>query len=156
MIIISKISVIFDNHLHLRREGRFLEAVKDFYKDGGTHFVLCQLPMTNLVIRNKCYRSSIWRPGRMVFLPIRALRQVAAIRAVRRHRPKALNRQGVLVDILPPPVQDPAVGQQGGVELVDVVDRNRIRVASVSIHDMQNVDAAVETRHKTVRASRRE
>ncbi len=47
--------IIFDNHLHLRRDGRYLEAVKEFKKSGGTHFVLCQLPMTNLVIRTKSY-----------------------------------------------------------------------------------------------------
>jgi TatD-related deoxyribonuclease len=49
--------IIFDNHLHLRRNGRFLDAIKDFKKAGGTHFVLCQLPMTNLVIRDKSYDS---------------------------------------------------------------------------------------------------
>ena len=49
--------MIFDNHLHLNRQGRFLDAVKDFKKAGGTHFVLCQLPMTNLVIRDKSYKS---------------------------------------------------------------------------------------------------
>ncbi len=48
---------MFDNHLHLNRAGRFLDAVKDFKKAGGTHFVLCQLPMTNLVIRDKSYES---------------------------------------------------------------------------------------------------
>jgi len=49
--------IIFDNHLHLRRDGRFIDAIKDFKKAGGTHFVLCQLPMTNLVIRDKSYES---------------------------------------------------------------------------------------------------
>jgi len=49
--------ITFDNHLHLRRDGRFLDAIRDFKKAGGTHFVLCQLPMTNLVIRDKSYRS---------------------------------------------------------------------------------------------------
>ncbi len=55
--------IIFDNHLHLRRDGRYLEAVKEFKKFGGTHFVLCQLPMTNLVIQNKsyltCYKETL-------------------------------------------------------------------------------------------------
>ena len=50
-------AVVFDNHLHLNRAGRFLDAVKDFKKAGGTHFVLCQLPMTHLVIRDKSYES---------------------------------------------------------------------------------------------------
>ena len=49
--------IIFDNHLHLRRDGRFIDAIKEFKKSGGTHFVLCQLPMTDLVIRNKSYKS---------------------------------------------------------------------------------------------------
>jgi TatD-related deoxyribonuclease len=47
--------IIFDNHLHLRRDGRYLEAIKEFKRSGGTHFILCQLPMTNLVIRDKSY-----------------------------------------------------------------------------------------------------
>jgi TatD-related deoxyribonuclease len=49
--------IIFDNHLHLRRDGRFLDAVQDFRNVGGTHFVLCQLPMTHLVITEKSYKS---------------------------------------------------------------------------------------------------
>ncbi|RLF29721.1 MAG: metal-dependent hydrolase [Thermoplasmata archaeon] len=49
--------IIFDNHLHLRRDGRFLEAVKDFKRTGGTHFILCQYPMTELVLREKSYMS---------------------------------------------------------------------------------------------------
>ncbi|MCK4365089.1 MAG: TatD family hydrolase [Thermoplasmatales archaeon] len=49
--------IVFDNHLHLRRDGRFIDAIKEFKKAGGTHFVLCQLPMTNLVIRDKSYES---------------------------------------------------------------------------------------------------
>jgi TatD-related deoxyribonuclease len=49
--------VIFDNHLHLRRDGRFLDAVREFKKAGGTHFVLCQLPMADLVIKEKNYKS---------------------------------------------------------------------------------------------------
>ena len=48
--------ILFDNHLHLRRDGRFLDAVHDFKKAGGTHFVLCQLPMTDLVVKNKSYK----------------------------------------------------------------------------------------------------
>jgi len=47
--------IIFDNHLHLRRDGFFINAVKDFKKAGGTHFILCQYPMPNLVVKNKNY-----------------------------------------------------------------------------------------------------
>ncbi|MEF8848375.1 MAG: TatD family hydrolase [Candidatus Thermoplasmatota archaeon] len=47
--------IIFDNHLHLREDGRFLEAVKDFKNAGGTHFILCQYPMTKQVIKDKKY-----------------------------------------------------------------------------------------------------
>ena len=48
--------IIFDNHLHLRRDGRFLDAVKDFKKAGGTHFVLCQYPMPAIVIKERSYK----------------------------------------------------------------------------------------------------
>ncbi len=50
--------IIFDNHLHLREYGRFIDAVKEFKKAGGTHFILCQLPMVDLVIKNKSYRDA--------------------------------------------------------------------------------------------------
>ncbi len=49
--------IIFDNHLHLQREGRFIDAVKEFKLAGGTHFILCQLPMIDLVIKEKSYLS---------------------------------------------------------------------------------------------------
>ena len=49
--------IIFDNHQHLRRDGLFLEAVKEFQKAGGTHFVLCQYPMPSIVIHEKSYKS---------------------------------------------------------------------------------------------------
>ena len=49
--------IFFDNHLHLRRDGRFLEAVKEFTKAGGTHFVLTQYPMPEIVIQEKSYKS---------------------------------------------------------------------------------------------------
>ncbi|MCD6572161.1 MAG: TatD family hydrolase [Thermoplasmata archaeon] len=48
--------LIFDNHLHLRRDGKFLDAVKEFKKAGGTHFVLCQYPMPEIVIKYKSYK----------------------------------------------------------------------------------------------------
>ena len=49
--------IIFDNHLHLRRDGSFINAIKDFKNAGGTHFVLCQLPMTHLVLKNQSYKE---------------------------------------------------------------------------------------------------
>jgi predicted urease superfamily metal-dependent hydrolase len=48
--------IIFDNHLHLRRDGRFLDAVKEFKKSGGTHIVLCQYPMPHIVLKEKSYK----------------------------------------------------------------------------------------------------
>jgi TatD-related deoxyribonuclease len=48
--------ILFDNHLHLRRDGRFLDAVRDFKKAGGTHFILCQSPMIDLVVKEKSYK----------------------------------------------------------------------------------------------------
>ena len=47
--------IIFDNHLHLRRDGCYLNAVKDFRNAGGTHLVLCQYPMVKTVIQEKSY-----------------------------------------------------------------------------------------------------
>jgi TatD-related deoxyribonuclease len=44
--------------MHLRENGRFLDAVKDFKNAGGTHFVLCQLPMVNQVLKDKNYEES--------------------------------------------------------------------------------------------------
>jgi len=49
--------IIFDNHLHLRRDGLFIDAVKEFRRAGGTHFVLCQYPMPSVVIKEKSYSS---------------------------------------------------------------------------------------------------
>ena len=49
--------IIFDNHLHLRRDGRFLDAVKEFMNAGGTDFVLCQYPMPQVVIKEKSYKN---------------------------------------------------------------------------------------------------
>ena len=49
--------IIFDNHLHLRRNGRFIEAIKDFKNAGGTHFVLCQYPMISIVLKEKSYKN---------------------------------------------------------------------------------------------------
>lgn len=55
--------ILFDNHLHLRRDGRFIDAIKDFKSAGGTHFVLCQYPMTSTVLQEKsynpCYQETI-------------------------------------------------------------------------------------------------
>lgn len=48
---------IFENHLHLRRDGRYIDAVKDFAKVGGTHLVLCQYPAPEQVLVEKSYRS---------------------------------------------------------------------------------------------------
>ena len=47
------------------------------------------------------------------------------LRAVRIHRPQRLDRERVLVDVLPASKQNPAVGQRAWVELIDIVDRNR-------------------------------
>jgi TatD-related deoxyribonuclease len=49
--------ILFDNHLHLRRDGRFLDAVREFQNAGGTHFILCQYPMPGLVMKEKSYKA---------------------------------------------------------------------------------------------------
>ncbi|MEM0466117.1 MAG: TatD family hydrolase [Candidatus Thermoplasmatota archaeon] len=48
--------IYFDNHLHLRRDGRFLEAIREFKQAGGTHCILCQYPNPQKVLREKNYR----------------------------------------------------------------------------------------------------
>jgi TatD-related deoxyribonuclease len=50
--------IIFDNHMHLREDGRFIEAIKDFKKAGGTHFILSQLPMVDMVLKYGNYERS--------------------------------------------------------------------------------------------------
>ena len=35
---------ILDNHFHLNRKGRYLDAAKDFKNQGGTHLVLVHCP----------------------------------------------------------------------------------------------------------------
>jgi TatD-related deoxyribonuclease len=49
--------ILFDNHLHLRRDGRFLDAIREFQQAGGTHFILCQYPMPSKVIQDKSYKA---------------------------------------------------------------------------------------------------
>ena len=60
--------VIFDNHLHLNRNGKFLDAIREFKKTGGTHFVLCQLPMVDKVIREKSYKSIMVKKAKILIL----------------------------------------------------------------------------------------
>ena len=50
--------IILDNHMHLRRDGRYIEAVREFKHAGGTHLVLCHMPMVSEVIENKSYMPS--------------------------------------------------------------------------------------------------
>ncbi len=47
--------IILDNHMHLRRDGRYTEAVKEFKHAGGTHLVLCHMSMVDKVIEEKSY-----------------------------------------------------------------------------------------------------
>ncbi len=57
--------IFFDNHLHLRRDGRYLDAVREFQIAGGTHFVLCQYPMPEIVLKEKSYQSCYQETIRM-------------------------------------------------------------------------------------------
>ncbi len=54
-MVLENVMIIWDNHMHLRREGRFLDAVREFKHAGGTHLVLCQLPRVSEVIKYKSY-----------------------------------------------------------------------------------------------------
>jgi TatD-related deoxyribonuclease len=57
--------ILFDNHLHLRRDGRFLDAVREFQNAGGTHFILCQYPMPGFVMKEKSYKPCYQETLRM-------------------------------------------------------------------------------------------
>jgi TatD-related deoxyribonuclease len=57
--------ICFDNHLHLRRDGRFLDAVREFQHAGGTHFILCQYPMPEIVLQQKSYQTCYQETLRM-------------------------------------------------------------------------------------------
>jgi TatD-related deoxyribonuclease len=50
---------ILDNHMHLDRRGRFIEAVRDFKKSGGTHIVLVSKPSWTLGVN--ITRAEDWR-----------------------------------------------------------------------------------------------
>jgi len=47
--------LIFDNHMHLRRDGRYIEAIKEFKKHGGTHLNFCPYTDYKQVIKEKSY-----------------------------------------------------------------------------------------------------
>jgi len=49
--------ILFDNHLHLRRDGRYLEAAREFQHAGGTHLVLIQYPMPGTVLKEQRYQT---------------------------------------------------------------------------------------------------
>lgn len=58
--------ILFDNHMHLRRDGMYIDAVRDFKKAGGTHLILCQYPMPSIVIKEKSYKSCYKQTLQMV------------------------------------------------------------------------------------------
>ena len=49
------IMIIFDNHMHLSENGRYIEAVKEFKKYGGTHLNFCPYTDVKSIIENKSY-----------------------------------------------------------------------------------------------------
>ena len=55
--------IIFDNHMHLRRDGAFIEAIKEFQKYGGTHLNFCPYTDYRKVIKEGgyagCYEDGI-------------------------------------------------------------------------------------------------
>lgn len=55
---------VMDNHFHLNRQGRFLDAARDFQRVGGTHIVLVHCPdfsspPTTLEGHSKAYRDTV-------------------------------------------------------------------------------------------------
>jgi len=47
--------IIFDNHVHLSRKGRYIDAVKEFKKYGGTHLNFCPYTNVDEIVRHKSY-----------------------------------------------------------------------------------------------------
>lgn len=47
---------VFDNHVHLQRKGRFVDAVKEFERKGGTAFMLVALPPDTDVLANDYFQ----------------------------------------------------------------------------------------------------
>ena len=68
---------------------------------------------------------------------------------VRIDRPQALNRQSVFVDVFPAAKENSAVRQNRRIKLCYIVDRNRVNVGTVGVHDVKNRHAVVGARHQT-------
>ncbi len=55
--------IVFDNHMHLRRDGMYIEAIKEFKKYGGTHLNFCPYTDYRRVIKEnsymECYEDGI-------------------------------------------------------------------------------------------------
>jgi TatD-related deoxyribonuclease len=51
----SELAVIFDNHVHLSKNGRYLEAINEFKKYGGTHLNFCPYTDIKKILKNESY-----------------------------------------------------------------------------------------------------
>ncbi len=54
--------IIFDNHMHLSEKGRYIEAIKEFKKYGGTHLNFCPYTNVEKIIKKgyiKCYEDGL-------------------------------------------------------------------------------------------------
>ncbi len=51
----DKLAVVFDNHVHLSKNGRYLEAINEFKKYGGTHLNFCPYTDIKKISKNKSY-----------------------------------------------------------------------------------------------------
>ena len=50
---------VLDNHLHLQPQGRNVEAIREFQKEGGTHAILCHLPYYEVpILEGEDFRRS--------------------------------------------------------------------------------------------------
>lgn len=111
--------ILIDNHLHLRRDGRYLDAVREFQQAGGTHFVLTQYPMPSLVLKEKRYRSVYQE----------TLRMAEEIRST-------LN-VGVFVVVGPYPVDYLLLSEHGGREAAITLMKKGMDDAAVLCRDHQ-------------------
>ncbi len=72
---------VFDNHIHLQRKGRFLEAVEEFRRKGGTGFMLVALPPEE-GLRSKDYFIEMYSEGEAIRNEARAASGLEVLLAV--------------------------------------------------------------------------
>jgi hypothetical protein len=66
--------------------------------------------------------------------------------------PEGLDGEGVFIDVLPATEDDAAVGEDGGVEFIDVIDGDGVEIGAIGVHDMEDGDAGIVAGDETAGA----